>query len=257
MKSETTKTNVPAGKLDACRTSASEAAVERRRSGGSRVGTACAPRRARGPSAAGRPRASVVVLRAARRRRARRRRQLLRGRSTRSRPRWPPACRARAAVARRAPSAAAGRRRARPAEPCRRRTRGRRTRRCPARPRGAPTRASRSTSAGRPVGTAACPRPRLPGRAVGSDAGRSERRRTACAGRGRRDARPRGSLALRVPPPPPSSAPAVEPARGRLRGCRRGGRSRSHRCRSARRPTGSAGGRRRDRRGARCPSATT
>ena len=209
MKSETTKTNVPAGKLDACRTSASEAAVERRRPGGSRVGPAVTPRRARGPSAAGRRRASAVGPLAARRRRARRRRQPSRGRSTRSRPRWPPALsshgqRRPVELHPRAPVDRERDQRRRVGEELADdelvgAARGREScRRAPVDP-------------GRPVARPVRPRARdlvSLARAVGSGAGRSERRRTACAERGRRDARPRGSR-------PSGAAPASQSGSGR------------------------------------------
>ena len=146
MKSETTKTNVPAGKLDACRTSARRQPSSDAGPAAAAIGLVVRLERARARSAAGPARAIVVGPPVGRRRRARPRRQPLPGRSTQSPPPSPPACRARAAAARRAPSAAGGRPRARPAAPCRRRTRGRRTRRCRERPRGAPTRASRSRS---------------------------------------------------------------------------------------------------------------
>ena len=210
MKSETTKTNVPAGKLDACRTS-----------------TLRQPSSDGGPAAAARPRVRLDALEdrsggpgesqrgdfpAARRRRAHRPPRPPRGRSTRPPPRRRPACRAteRRPVEPHPRPPVDGERDQRGGvgeeltddelvgppgggEPCR----------------GAPVDPG---PRGRPAGTGACRRPRRPGRGAGCDAGRTGRRRTADAGRGRTGRSPAGLTGPPVRLPPPSSARAAEPA---------------------------------------------
>ena len=254
MKSETTKTNVPAGKLDACRTSA-------RRQPSSDCGPAAphparrrSARRGRGRAAAAPARASAAGRRAARRRRARRPPRPSPGRSTAP----PPSVAARlveprAAAARRAPSAAAGRRRARPAARCRRRTRGRRTRPCPGRRTVAP-RHGQSIHVRRSPGRYG----RVPGDLVALAApwapvlAEANTDEPSPRDEGERDARPPGSPALRRCPRLPVRLRPRNPLQAGREDAVEQVARRSRRCRSARRPRGSAGGRRRGRTAARC-----